>query len=145
MHAGPGIVLVANDANVSIDESENRRGLLFSQKSPMTGSNPENLRTVFEAALVNCRKIEDESALRGRLRFTANETLVSLNDRMLGSNSQEYFGALVREVEPLAKQLYGRSGIDFERDADPRRRLSLRIKSSGAIDVREALANLLRH
>jgi hypothetical protein len=111
----------------------------------MTGSNPENLRTVVEAALVNCRKLEDEPALRGRLRFTANETLVSLNDRMLGSNSQEYFDALVKEVEPLAKQLYGGGEIDFERDADPRRRLSLRIKSSGVIDVRQALANLLRH
>ena len=30
MQAGPGIVLVANDANVSVDETENRRGLLFS-------------------------------------------------------------------------------------------------------------------
>ena len=39
MHAGPGIVLVANDANVSIDESDDRRGLLYSRKSPLSGSN----------------------------------------------------------------------------------------------------------
>lgn len=145
MQAGPGVVLVANDANVSIDETGNRRGLLFSQKAWLDGSNQEKLRNVFRSALDNCRKLEDEPALRGRLRFTANETLVSLNDRMLGSNSQEYFDALMREVEPLAKQLYCGGEIDFERDADPRRRLSLRIKTCGAIDVRQALANLLRH
>src|SRR5688572_7795266 len=29
MQAGPGIVLVAHDAHVSIDESGNRRGLVF--------------------------------------------------------------------------------------------------------------------
>ena len=86
MQAGPGIVLVANDANVSVDETENRRGLLFSQKSPLSGSNQERLRTFFRAALENCRKLEDEPALRGQLRFAPNEAVVSINDRLLGSN-----------------------------------------------------------
>src|SRR4026207_620496 len=75
MQAGPGIVLVANDANVSVDETENRRGLLFSQKSPLSGSKQERLRTGFRAALENCRKLEDEPALRGKLRFAANEAV----------------------------------------------------------------------
>ncbi len=96
MQAGPGIVLVANDANVSVDETENRRGLLFSQKSPLSGSNQERLRTVFRAALENCRKLEDEPALRGKLRFAANEAVVSLNDRLLGSNSRAIFRRLSR-------------------------------------------------
>src|SRR5262245_769608 len=33
MQAGPGIVLVAADANLSIDETGGRRGLLYSQKA----------------------------------------------------------------------------------------------------------------
>jgi hypothetical protein len=55
MKAGPGIVLIANDANVSIDETENRRGLLFSQKGGLRGSNQEKLRSAFRSALENCR------------------------------------------------------------------------------------------
>ena len=46
MQAGPGIVLVADDANVSIDETSNRRGLLYSQKTKLSGSNVEKLSTV---------------------------------------------------------------------------------------------------
>ncbi len=87
MQAGPGIVLIANDANVSIDESGARRGLLFSQKAPLAGSNQEKLRAVIRAALDNCRKLEAEPALRGKLRFAANEAVVSVNDRLVGENS----------------------------------------------------------
>jgi hypothetical protein len=145
MQAGPGIVLVANDANVSVDETENRRGLLFSQKSPLNGSNQERLRTVFRAALENCRKLEDEPALRGKLRFAANEAVVSLNDRLLGLNSQQAFDDLQGEVEALAKQLYGDAEVRFERDADPRQRLNVRLKTSIPVRPRQALDNLQRH
>ena len=145
MQAGPGIVLVANDANVSVDETENRRGLLFSQKSPLSGSNQERLRTVFRAALENCRKLEDEPALRGKLRFAANEAVVSLNDRLLGLNSQQAFDDLQGEVEAFAKQVYGDAEVRFERDADPRQRLNVRVKTSIPVGLRQALDNLQRH
>jgi hypothetical protein len=145
MQAGPGIVLVANDANVSVDETENRRGLLFSQKSPLSGSNQERLRTVFRAALENCRKLEEEPALRGKLRFAANEAVVSLNDRLLGSNSQQSFDEFQGEVQAFAKQIYGDAEVRFERDADPRERLNVRLKTSAAVELRQALDNLQTH
>jgi hypothetical protein len=142
MQAGPGIVLVANSANVSIDESENRRGLLFSQKSWIGGSNQEKLRTVFRSALENCRKLEEEAALRGKLRFAANEAEISLNDRLLGTNSKESFEEIKGDLEPFAKQLFDGAQVSFERDSDPRRRFNLRIKTCAVIDLRSALNNL---
>src|SRR5262245_28720491 len=54
MQAGSGIVLVADDANVSIDETDNRRGLLYRQKSKVSGSNVEKLTTCRGLCLVNC-------------------------------------------------------------------------------------------
>src|ERR687895_127885 len=81
MQAGPGIVLVADDANLSIDETENRRGLLWSQKSRLAGSNQEKLRAVLRSALENCRRLEQEPALRGKLKFLPNEMLMVVNDR----------------------------------------------------------------
>ena len=58
MQAGPGIVLVADDTNVSIDETGNRRGLLYSQKGKLSGSNLEKLNTVLRSALENCQRLE---------------------------------------------------------------------------------------
>lgn len=145
MQAGPGIVLVANDAIVGIDEAENRRGLLFSQKRRLDGSNQEKLRSVFRSALENCRKLEEEPALREKLRFATNEAVVSINDRLLGANSQENFEDLKNEVQALAKQLYGDSEVRFERNADPRHCLNVHIKSSVKLAPRKALENLQRH
>ena len=51
MRAGPGIVLVASHANLSIDEANNRRGLLYSQKADLGGSNQEKICTVLRTAL----------------------------------------------------------------------------------------------
>ncbi len=142
MQAGPGIVLVANDANLHIDETGGRRGLLYSRKAPLSGTNQEKLRTVFRLALENCRKLEEEPALRGKLHFTTNEAAISLNDRLLGSNTEESFQELKREVGPFAKQLFGDAEVRFERDEDPRQRLNVHLKTSAAVDLRKTLDRL---
>ena len=144
MQAGPGIVLVANDSHVSIDESGNRRGLVFNQKARLAGSNQAKLRAALRAALENCRKLEAEPALRGKLRFAANEAVISLNDRLLGANAQESFDAIKGDVESVAAQLFGGAQVSVARDDDPRQRLNVHIKTSAAVDLSKALANLPR-
>ena len=145
MQAGPGIVLVAHDAHVSIDESGNRRGLVFSQKAPLAGSNQERLRAVLRAALENCRKLEAEPALGGKLRFTANEAVISVNDRLLGGNSPEAFDEIKGDVENVARQLFGGAPVIVDRVAESRQRLNVRVKTSAALDAAQALANLSRN
>ncbi len=142
MRAGPGIVLVADEANISMDEAESRRGLLFSQKRRLSGSNQEKLRSVAAAALESCRKLEAEPALRGKLQFSGSESVIWVNDRLAGTNTEASFQELKSEIEPFAKQLYGDGEISFEHDSDPRKRLHVRIKTSGRIDVNALLRNL---
>ena len=145
MQAGPGIVLVAHDAHVSIDESGNRRGLVFSQKAPLAGSNQERLRKVLRAALENCRKLEAEPAFGGKLRFAANEAVISVNDRLLGDNSPAAFDEIKGDVENVARQLFGGAPVIVDRDAESRQRLNLRVKTSAVVDTAQALANLSRN
>ena len=145
MQAGPGIVLVAHDAHISIDESGDRRGLLFSQKAPLAGSNQERLRTVLRAALENCRKLEAEPALGGKLRFTVNEAVISVNDRLLGDNSPAAFDEIKDDVENVARQLFGGAPVIVDRDAESRQRLNVRVKTTAALDIAQALENLSRN
>ena len=145
MQAGPGIVLVAKDAHVSIDESGGRRGLLYSQKAVLVGSNREMLRHAFRAALKNCVKLEAEPALQGKMRFAANEAVISLNDRLAGANSRESFEEIKGDVESVATQLFGGAKVNLERDSDPRQRLNVRVKASASVDVAQALENLSRN
>jgi hypothetical protein len=144
MQAGPGIVLIANDANVSIDETENRRGLLFSQKSRLSGSNREKLRSVLRSALENCRKLEEEPALRGKLRFRLNEAAISVNDRLISSNSEVAFNEIQSDIAAIAKELFGAAEFSLERNSDPRQRLNVRLKASVAVDLSKALEKLQR-
>src|SRR5262245_30254100 len=145
MQAGPGIVLVAADANLSIDETGGRRGLLYSQKAALVGSNQDRLCHAFRAALENCRKLEEEPALGGKLRFAANEAVISLNDRLVSANSQESFEEIQGDIKSFAGRLFGGAEFSVERDEDSRQRLNARIKTAAAIDLRQALSNLQRN
>lgn len=130
IQAGPGIVLIANDANVSIDETGNRRGLLYNRKSWLEGSNRKKLRSVLRAARANCRRLEEEPALRGRLRFVRNEVAISVNARGIAPNSSHAFEELKADVASMARDSLGSGQITLEYDDDPRRRLSVLLRST---------------
>jgi hypothetical protein len=143
MQAGPGIVLVAADANVSIDETGNRRGLLYSQKSKLGGSNLEKLSTVLRFALESCQRLEDEPALAGKLRFAGNELEIVVNDRLLAPNSEEAFEEIRPDVDFLARRLYGTTNFTLLRARqDPRQRLNVTIRTPLSFKTKTLLNNL---
>jgi hypothetical protein len=111
----------------------------------MSGSNQEKLRQVILAALENCHSLEAEPALKGKLRFAANEALVSVNDRLLAANSETSFEAIKNDVATVATQLFGGAAAELARDGDSRQRLNVHIKASAPLDVAQALENLTRH
>jgi len=140
--AGPGILLVAHEANVSIDNNGNRWGLLYSRKQPEEGSNREKLRSALATALEYCRRIEAEPALRGRVRFRGDEAMVLVNDRLLAPNTEETFVAIRPDVEALARGLYAGSGFSLEREQDSRKRFGLYMKAADSFDVGTLIKNL---
>ena len=142
MQAGPGVVLVANGANVGIDESDNRRGLLFTQKSHVIGSNVEVLKSALRAALENCRKLESDPKLKGELRFSGREMSLAVNDRLLAPNTDAAFAELKAEIEAVARSLFAGASFTLERDNEPRKRLNITLKSEKSFDVQALLGNL---
>jgi hypothetical protein len=134
MQDGPGIVLVANHANVSIDETDNRRGLLYSQKAHLNGSNQEKIRTVFRAAMDNCRRLEQEPSLRGKLKFFDHEVLISVNDRFLAPNREETLAALRPDLECALGALLGDGSLTIEYNCDPRQLFTVAVRASEPFD-----------
>ncbi|HWP59718.1 MAG TPA: hypothetical protein VNL14_17635 [Candidatus Acidoferrales bacterium] len=140
--AGPGIVLVAHEANVSIDCGGNRMGLLYNRKQPLAGTNQDKLKAAFKAALEYCLKLEREPALGGKLKFLGNEALLIVNDRLLAPNSEETFRAVKPEMESFARALYRGAEFSFERDPDPRKRFNLSVRTPAATSVEALLESL---
>src|SRR3989338_10124635 len=80
VHAGPGVLLIAHEANISMDNTGNRLGLLYNRKQPLSGGNIEKLHFVFRTALEFGRRIEEEPPLQGKIKFAGNEFLFLIND-----------------------------------------------------------------
>jgi hypothetical protein len=143
MRAGPGIVLVAHEANISIDETGGRRGLLYNLKQPLQGSNRDRLRWVFKVTLENCRRIEEEPSMKGRIRFLGNEALFLINDRLLAPNTEETFRVVRPDLEDIAQTLYVGANVSLEPSTRDRRdRFGVKIKTPISFDVVTLLKNL---
>ncbi len=142
VHAGPGILLIVHKANISIDNTGNRLGLLYNRKQPLQGSNREKLRSVFRLALENCRRIEEEPSLQGKMQFCGNETLFLINDRLLAPNSEETFQSVNSDLEDLARTLYAGADFSLERETDSRKRFSVLIKTPVSFEITALLKNL---
>ncbi len=142
VHAGPGILLVAHEANLSIDNSGNQLGLLYNRKQPLHGANGERIRCAVKTTLEYCRKLEEEPSLEGKFRFSGDETLFLINDRLLAPNTEETFRSVKSDLESLGRRLFGGAEFTLQREEDPQQRFAVRLKSSANFDAATLLKNL---
>lgn len=145
VHAGPGIVLISHEANISMENTGNRLGLLYNRKQPLDGSNSEKLQFVFRTTLEFCQRIENEPALGGRIKFCGDETFFLINDRLVAPNTEETLRAVKPELEELARTLYGGAEFALGHNPEPRQRFSVFIKTPRALEVGTLLKNLDSH
>jgi hypothetical protein len=142
--AGPGTLVVASEANIHMDRSENQLGLLYVRKQPIAGASSlhDQLRAVLAETLKVAEKMSGEPELNGRLKFRTNEISIRLNDRLLAPNTSETFRAVKAEFESLAKDLYGPAAVTVEHyKSSPLTLFEVRIKASES----PALGRLLEH
>ena len=136
---GPGVVLVAHEANYSMDQTDDRLGLLYQRKQPIRGSFEQRLQSLISATLQACRHMEDDPRLKGKLKFKGNEFLLISNDRLLAPNTDESFEAIGRALADVIPGLYGSAEYTLTRDSDPKERLMVGVKAFSPIDVETLL------
>jgi hypothetical protein len=92
---GPGVILVAHDAQYAMDTADGRVGLLYRRRRETLAihqdirSMTNRLRSVMRSALSSCQRIEAESSGPQPLRFRGNELLLSFNDRLAAPNNAQ--------------------------------------------------------
>jgi hypothetical protein len=112
--AGPGVLLIGHEANYSIDNRENRLGLLYNRKAVLDGTFQSRLAQAHRAALDACDRLEREESLAGKLKFDRNALEVFVNDRLLAPNNNETWEALRPELEKFFV------GFSIKRRGEPR-------------------------
>lgn len=79
VHHGPGILLVAHEANLSIDNAEGRRGLVYIRKQPAS------LSETVEAAFAAAKILEEDQGVK----FETGTFEVFCNDRLFTPKASE--------------------------------------------------------
>jgi hypothetical protein len=140
--SGPGTLVVASQANIHMDRSDNRLGLLYVRKQPIADAKTfsETLAGVFKYALAAAIKMESDPTLKGRLKFRTDEISVAFNDRLAAPNSPETIEQYHPQVAEFAGKLFPGETVTVEPSSkSPQELIDLRIKSSGS----GTLANLV--
>jgi hypothetical protein len=112
--AGPGVLLIGHEANYSLDNRENRLGLVYNRKAVLDGTFQSRLAQAHRAALEACDRLEQEAPFRGKLKFDRNALEVFVNDRLLAPNTEETWQVLRGELERYF------TGYNIERGGEPR-------------------------
>ena len=139
---GPGIVLIGQEGDYSVDHTDNRLGVRYNRKSPLVGSTQDRLRQAARAALTAAQRLESEPSLDGKFRFSGREIELFINDRLLAPNTDATRQAAQPDLDAFFKQLFGGSDFSLNYGKDPRRLFTVSAKSSKPFQPSELLSNL---
>ncbi len=137
---GPGIMLIGHEVEYAIDRTGGRTGLLTVRKraagTPLAGT----LRDAFRKALVAAAAITRDGSTE--LRLDTASAAVHVLDRLAAPNDAATYEALAKEIEPLARELFGPCELSREHADDPRQAVAVRIRAEAASDLDTLLGRL---
>ena len=137
--AGPGVMLIGDQANYSLDCTFDRLGLLYNQKRPSEGTLPDKLLKAFGSALLACSLLEEEPVFRGKLKFDAGQCEVILNDRLLAPNTEQTWEALKPQFGTFFDSLFRTKKYSIKHLGEPRERLRVGLGTIAPIEVTSLL------
>jgi hypothetical protein len=139
---GPGVIVIGQAGDYSVDHTDSRLGVRYNRKAPLDGSNQDRLRQAVRAALTACQRLESEFALNGKFRFNGRDIELFINDRLLAPNRESTREAVQPEFDVFFRQLFGGSEYSLSYADDPRRLFTVSAASARSFQVGELLSNL---
>ena len=102
---GPGIVLIADEADIAYDLSDGETGLHVIRKRDLPAALSEALRLVFSSALEVARALEAEAP--GEIVFDFSAAKISFLDRMNYRNDPAVFEETREYLTDLLSDIFG--------------------------------------
>jgi hypothetical protein len=142
---GPGTMLVAHEANLSMDHSVGSFGLMYQRKQPIPGADAfgDRLAAVFGHALRAAARLEEEPSLAGRLKFRTQEVAFRINDRLHAPNTRETYEQVAPALREFFAELYRGSEVAIEQaKTSPLQLFQVNIKASRPPAIADLLQRL---
>jgi hypothetical protein len=146
--AGPGTLVVASQANIHMDRTENRLGLLYVRKQPIPHATtfPEELRSVLAETFKTAIKLQSEPEFTSKLKFNTSELSIRLNDRLQAPNDDHTFEKYKKDFDSLATALYGPGPFMIEHyKPNPQTLFEIRIKAGESPPLKRLLERITSH
>ena len=142
VHQGPGILLIAHEANYSLDETDGKRGFLYNQKRVPAKAGVDHLKTAFRRAFQGCALLEKEPETGGKLKFTPSHLQVFVNDRLEAPFNSEKLGELEEALNPFLSWLYDGEKYMLLPEKNPKNRTGFEVKVGKAFSLEALLQQL---
>lgn len=136
---GPGVMLIAREAQYNLDEADGRRGLRYNQKCALPGDNAARLGEAFRNTIRAALLLEEKFPGDGGLSFARNEFEISVQDRVLAPSTPETFEKARPELEAFLREALGTEAFELRHRVDPRRVFTVSVHLEEDADL-EALA-----
>ncbi|MCA9521933.1 MAG: hypothetical protein KC609_13205 [Myxococcales bacterium] len=130
VHQGPGILLVGDEANLSIDQTDGRVGLHVAYKRPLGGTTGQKLARVLRLAAQAARALERSRHLKPAPAFRSDRFTVVVNDRLSAPNTEETRATFEPELRAFVAEAYAGVECALEPESDPRRLFGMRVALS---------------
>jgi len=139
---GPGVMLVAHEADYCMENTGGRGGLRYSRKAPLEGTNQDRFAQALGAALKASQRLESQFSGDGPLAFSRRSFELSVNDRALAPNTAETFDSCKGDIQGFLDATFGAGVSTVEHQSDPRRRFAVVVTLAKPFDPASILSSL---
>jgi hypothetical protein len=142
VHQGPGVLIIAQEANYSVDEAEGKRSFMVAQKRVPEKKAEEHLKTAFRRALQAASFLESEKEFVGKLKFSTGHFEVTINDRLVAPGGSASQAEIEKHLKPFLDNLYGAGSYQLTGEKDAKKLAGFGVKVNSNPEASALLAKL---
>ncbi len=135
---GPVTLLIGHEYDISIDDTDAKRGLLYNRKQPDGDQFAQQLAAAVRAACETCHRLEVEEGVS----FRGNELRIILNDRLNAPNTEATHNAIRDDLQALLHRLYNGASVAVAQRKDAKQRFTLDLHAEGEWPIEKLLENM---
>lgn len=138
---GPGVMLICHEAHYSMDHAAGRLGLKCATKRGAAGDSAARVRRVLQKTLSAAAAMESHEALSGKIRFSTDTLLFSIEDRLVAPSTAETFQVVAPVLAEVIGSVWGVPPV-LARVGSPKECFQVEATMAGSPSVAEFVGRL---
>lgn len=139
VHNGPGILLITQEGNFSMDQSNGRLGLLYQRKQKLKGNLQSRILNCIQIASFVSHLLEDDENIKSKLQFNRNEFQFIANDRLLVPNTIDYSNSILTQLKAVSTPLFETENIKMTPNSNTKECLAVSVSSEKELSMNQII------